>query len=114
MTKKQQFSTTLQRRLTLSPEAIYQSLRCRWERLKDLLRDLGLLQRGGQALRDISGTIGVINQDERHDLEHITVKIQAGWSRSLIIWIYFSTKKNANRFYSRLGIHALVKSDAHS
>ena len=41
--------TILQRRLASSPEAIYQSLRRRRERLESRLRELELLQRGGQA-----------------------------------------------------------------
>src|SRR6185312_9363623 len=40
--------TILQRRLASSPEAIYQSLRRRRERLEKRLRELGILQRGGQ------------------------------------------------------------------
>jgi len=39
--------TILQRRLASSPEAIYQSLRRRKERLENRLRELELLQRGG-------------------------------------------------------------------
>ena len=39
--------TVLQRRLASSPEAIYQSLRRRRERLESRLRELELLQRGG-------------------------------------------------------------------
>ena len=38
----------LQRRLASSPEAIYQSLRRRRERLESRLRELEILQRGGQ------------------------------------------------------------------
>ena len=41
--------TILQRRLASSPEAIYQSLRRRRERLESRLRELEVLQRGGQA-----------------------------------------------------------------
>src|SRR5205807_6530940 len=40
--------TILQRRLASSPEAIYQSLHRRSERLQARLRELELLQRGGQ------------------------------------------------------------------
>ena len=40
--------TILQRRLASSPEAIYQSLRRRRERLESRLRELEVLQRGGQ------------------------------------------------------------------
>ncbi|WP_369685862.1 helicase-related protein [Thermoflexus hugenholtzii] len=40
--------TILQRRLASSPEAIYQSLRRRRERLESRLRELDLLQRGGK------------------------------------------------------------------
>jgi SNF2 family DNA or RNA helicase len=42
--------TVLQRRLASSPEAIYQSLRRRRERLESNLREQETLQRGGQAL----------------------------------------------------------------
>jgi hypothetical protein len=41
--------TILQRRLASSPEAIYQSLRRRSERLQKRLRELELLQRGAAA-----------------------------------------------------------------
>ena len=41
--------TVLQRRLASSPEAIYQSLRRRRERLESCLREIKLLQRGGQS-----------------------------------------------------------------
>src|SRR5512139_240121 len=41
--------TILQRRLASSPEAIHQSLRRRRERLESRLREMELLQRGGQA-----------------------------------------------------------------
>lgn len=44
--------TILQRRLASSPEAIYQSLRRRRERLDSRLRELELLQRGRQASAD--------------------------------------------------------------
>jgi hypothetical protein len=44
--------TILQRRLASSPEAIYQSLRRRRERLEKRLRELELLQRGGRSRRD--------------------------------------------------------------
>src|SRR5687768_3476543 len=44
--------TALQRRLASSPEAIYQSLRRRRERLESRLRDEKLLKRGGEALID--------------------------------------------------------------
>src|SRR5271163_4594557 len=47
--------TILQRRLASSPEAIYQSLRRRRERLENRLRELELLQRGGSL-----PTIGMI------------------------------------------------------
>ena len=40
--------TILQRRLASSPEAIYRSLRRRRERLESRLRELEVLQRGGQ------------------------------------------------------------------
>src|SRR5213080_3219906 len=60
--------TILQRRLASSPEAIYQSLRRRRERLESRLRELELLQRAGQAtptttdLRDL-------DEEDVEDLE---------------------------------------------
>ncbi|MEI7578316.1 MAG: helicase-related protein, partial [Armatimonadota bacterium] len=61
--------TILQRRLASSPEAIYQSLRRRRERLEGRLRELELLQRGA----DVSGTIiahtPMLTQEDVEDLE---------------------------------------------
>jgi hypothetical protein len=61
--------TILQRRLASSPEAIYQSLRRRRERLENRLRELELLQRGGSI-----PTIGMmeapaLDPEEVEDLE---------------------------------------------
>src|SRR2546425_5495134 len=51
--------TILQRRLASSPEAIYQSLRRRRERLESRMRELEVLQRGGQAAPVVAaGEIG--------------------------------------------------------
>ena len=47
--------TILQRRLASSPEAIYQSLRRRRERLEKRLRELELLQRGAAAPAPVAG-----------------------------------------------------------
>jgi SNF2 family DNA or RNA helicase len=47
--------TVLQRRLASSPEAIYQSLRRRRERLERRLRELEVLQRGGQVAPEAAG-----------------------------------------------------------
>ena len=61
--------TILQRRLASSPEAIYQSLRRRRERLESRLRELELLQRSGQSVR--VPTVGDVelDQDDIDDLE---------------------------------------------
>ena len=60
--------TILQRRLASSPEAIYQSLRRRRERLEKRLRELELLQRGGAAPAPaIAGP--VLDADDVEDLE---------------------------------------------
>ena len=48
--------TILQRRLASSPEAIYQSLRRRRERLESRLRELELLQRAGQVAPIVAAT----------------------------------------------------------
>lgn len=60
--------TILQRRLASSPEAIYQSLRRRRERLQSWLRELELLQRGGQ-LPSFPTTSLAYDEDELEDLE---------------------------------------------
>jgi len=62
--------TILQRRLASSPEAIYQSLRRRRERLESRLRELELLQRGAGTtgfLEDVGGP--ALDADDVEDLE---------------------------------------------
>jgi superfamily II DNA or RNA helicase len=61
--------TILQRRLASSPEAIYQSLRRRRERLDSRLRELELLQRGGQVVPAIVGIASEMDVDDVEDLE---------------------------------------------
>ena len=62
--------TLLQRRLASSPEAIYQSLRRRRERLESRLRELELLRRGGQAVARIGLSRDIeLDADEFEDLE---------------------------------------------
>ncbi|MDA1220296.1 MAG: SNF2-related protein, partial [Chloroflexi bacterium] len=60
--------TILQRRLASSPEAIYQSLRRRRERLESRLRELELLQRGAFAA-EIAASAPVMDEEELEDLE---------------------------------------------
>lgn len=60
--------TILQRRLASSPEAIYQSLRRRRERLQKRLRELELLQRGA-SIPVVAGDIPELDPDEVEDLE---------------------------------------------
>ncbi|MDD8010854.1 MAG: helicase-related protein [Acidobacteriota bacterium] len=60
--------TVLQRRLASSPEAIYQSLRRRRERLEKRLRELELLQRGAAA-PEPALTEPVLDSDDVEDLE---------------------------------------------
>ncbi len=59
--------TILQRRLASSPEAIYQSLRRRRERLESRLREVELLQRGGAVAPAALGP--VLEPEELEDLE---------------------------------------------
>ncbi len=59
--------TILQRRLASSPEAIYQSLRRRRERLEKRLRELELLQRGAAAPPVAEGPL--LDADDMEDLE---------------------------------------------
>ncbi len=60
--------TILQRRLASSPEAIYQSLRRRRERLETRLRELELIQRGA-AIRDLSSSGPSFDAEDLDDLE---------------------------------------------
>jgi len=61
--------TILQRRLASSPEAIYQSLRRRRERLESRLRELELLQRGAQPAAMIPAQGPLLEREEVDDLE---------------------------------------------
>ncbi len=61
--------TILQRRLASSPEAIYQSLRRRRERLESRLRELELLQRGGLAAPVVAPTLRALDVEDVEDLE---------------------------------------------
>ena len=60
--------TILQRRLASSPEAIYQSLHRRSERLQKRLRELELLQRGAAA-EAIAAATPALDADDLEDLE---------------------------------------------
>ena len=61
--------TILQRRLASSPEAIYQSLRRRKERLESRLRELQLLQRGSQVASSLSASVPEWDDEDIADLE---------------------------------------------
>jgi superfamily II DNA or RNA helicase len=61
--------TILQRRLASSPEAIYQSLRRRRERLESRLRELEVFQRGGQAAPVFTPTVDAYDAEDVDDLE---------------------------------------------
>jgi hypothetical protein len=61
--------TILQRRLASSPEAIYQSLCRRKERLERKLRELELLQRGAEAEVALRTTGPALDDDDIQDLE---------------------------------------------
>jgi len=60
--------TILQRRLASSPEAIYQSLRRRRERLEKRLRELELLQRGAIATA-MADSVPGLDEEDVEDLE---------------------------------------------
>jgi SNF2 family DNA or RNA helicase len=60
--------TILQRRLASSPEAIYQSLRRRRERLEQRIRELELMQRGA-AFATIMASTPVLDAEDFEDLE---------------------------------------------
>src|SRR5262249_15117814 len=59
--------TILQRRLASSPEAIYQSLRRRRERLESRLRELELLQRGGKVASTIAVSVPTLEDEDVED-----------------------------------------------
>jgi SNF2 family DNA or RNA helicase len=61
--------TILQRRLASSPEAIYQSLRRRRERLESRLRELELLQRGGHVAPFFASTVPALDSEDMEDLD---------------------------------------------
>ncbi|MEO7731058.1 MAG: helicase-related protein, partial [Kofleriaceae bacterium] len=61
--------TILQRRLASSPEAIYQSLRRRRERLESRLRELEVLQRGGQAAPVLAPALPALDDEDIEDLD---------------------------------------------
>jgi SNF2 family DNA or RNA helicase len=61
--------TILQRRLASSPEAIYQSLRRRKERLQRRLREEQLLKRAGDVSLDLNAGLPVYEEDDLEELE---------------------------------------------
>ena len=61
--------TILQRRLASSPEAIYQSLRRRRERLESRLRELELLHRGGEVAHALAASVPTLDAEDVEDLE---------------------------------------------
>ncbi|MFH0343864.1 MAG: SNF2-related protein [Chromatiales bacterium] len=61
--------TILQRRLASSPEAIYQSLRRRQERLESRLRELELLQRGVEIAPLLAAAMPALDAEDVEDLE---------------------------------------------
>jgi len=61
--------TILQRRLASSPEAIYQSLRRRRERLEGRLRELELLQRGAEVPSVLPDGVPILDPEAVEDLE---------------------------------------------
>src|SRR5512136_2179205 len=61
--------TILQRRLASSPEAIYQSLRRRRERLESRLRELELLQRGAAVSTVSAPALPALDAEDVEDLE---------------------------------------------
>ncbi|HLA77168.1 MAG TPA: helicase-related protein [Vicinamibacteria bacterium] len=61
--------TILQRRLASSPEAIYQSLKRRHQRLERRLAEEELLRRGGQARIELPPALPGLTQDDIEELE---------------------------------------------
>jgi len=61
--------TILQRRLASSPEAIYQSLKRRRERLETKLRELELIQRGAMVADDINKDTPALDAEDLDDID---------------------------------------------
>ncbi|SDR39013.1 protein of unknown function [Rhizobiales bacterium GAS113] len=61
--------TILQRRLASSPEAIFQSLRRRRERLESRLRELEILHRGGEFAPSLAASVPTLDAEDVEDLE---------------------------------------------
>jgi SNF2 family DNA or RNA helicase len=61
--------TILQRRLASSPEAIYQSLRRRRERLESRMRELETLHHGGDVLDAMRSRLPILDAEDVEDLE---------------------------------------------
>lgn len=61
--------TILQRRLASSPEAIYQSLRRRRERLENKLREIELLQRGSDVVHALDSGMDKYSEEDIDDLD---------------------------------------------
>ncbi len=61
--------TVLQRRLASSPEAIYQSLRRRRERLENRLREEKLMQRGAEARFPFAPQVPVLGEEDLAELD---------------------------------------------
>jgi len=61
--------TILQRRLASSPEAIYQSIRRRKEKLEKRLREEKLLKRGHDAFIEDMDSLAVLSEEDIEDLE---------------------------------------------
>jgi superfamily II DNA or RNA helicase len=61
--------TILQRRLASSPEAIYQSLKRRRERLEKRLREAQLLKRGADSVLDPTPKLPILTLEELEDLD---------------------------------------------
>ena len=64
--------TILQRRLASSPEAIYQSIRRRRERLESRLREQELLKRGAESRFKSEAWVPTITEEDLEDLEDAT------------------------------------------
>ena len=61
--------TILQRRLASSPEAIYQSLRRRRERLERRLREEEILRRGAEARLELKDELPSLSEEDLEEIE---------------------------------------------
>lgn len=76
--------TVLQRRLASSPEAIYQSLRRRKERLEGRLREMETAQRAGAVVAAVASTLPTWDEEDIEDFEDAPDDEASQWEEAVL------------------------------